>query len=194
MSSAPKTQAFRQVVLPPQRESIPAAVEECLQRTASALFQTETAGKDDLIQAMHAVRQSNSQGKPADLLETLARQFHTDEDQVSAAITSYGERISATLTPNLHAIPFAGKFIAPSAFYENYPDLQRLGSALMAVVIYAEDADAIGTASINPFAAIILGEEIAAAVARRVNVRPLITSVMLDHQSWSQIIRKHFQR
>ncbi|MBX3739619.1 MAG: hypothetical protein KF712_01405 [Akkermansiaceae bacterium] len=194
MSSAPKTQTVRQIILPPQRESLAAAVEECLQRTATALFQTGTAGKDDLIHAMHLVRQSNSHGQPADLLETLARHFHKDEGQVVAAVSSYGERISATLSPNLHVVPFAGKFIAPSTFYENHPDLQRLGAALMAAVIYAEDADAIGTASINPIAAIIFGEEIAAAVARRVNVRPIITSVLLDHQSWTQIIRKHFQR
>lgn len=194
MSSAPKTRTVSQIVLPPQRESLAAAVEECLQRTATALFQTGTAGKDDLIHTMHLVRQSNFHGQPADLLDTLARHLHTDEDQVAAAAASYGERISATLSPNLHVVPFAGRLIAPSTFYENHPDVQRLGAALMAAVIYAEDSDAIGTASINPIAAIILGEEIAAAVARRVNVRPIITSVMLDHQSWTQVIRKHFQR
>ncbi|WAC21565.1 hypothetical protein OVA24_09230 [Luteolibacter sp. SL250] len=194
MSSAPKAQTVSQIALPPQRESLATAVEECLQRTATALFQTGTAGKDDLIHAMHLVRQSNSHGQPADLLDTLARHLHKDEDQVASVVASYGERISATLNPNLHVIPFAGKFIAPSTFYEAYPGIQRLGAALMAAVIYAEDADAIGTASVNPIAAVILGEEIAAAVARRVNVRPIITSVMLDHQSWTQIIRKHFQR
>jgi hypothetical protein len=194
MSSAPKTQAVRQIALPPQRESVAAAVEECLQRTATALFQTGTAGKDDLVQAMQLVRRSNSHGQPADLLETLARHLHQEEESITAAISSYGERISATLSPHLHVVPFAGRLIAPSTFYENYPEVQRLGAALMAAVTYAEDADAIGTASINPISAIILGEEIAAAVTRRVNVHPIITSVLLDHADWTQVIRKHFQR
>lgn len=194
MSSAPKTTAFQQIALPPQREGISASVEECLQRTAAALFQTGSAGKDDLLHALELVRQSHSKGKPADLLETLARYLHTEEPEMAAAVSRYAEQISGTMSPTLHAIPFAGKLIAPSTFYENYPELHQLGNALMAAVIYAEDSDAIGTASINPIAAVILGEEIAALVARRVNVRPVITSVMLDHPSWTQVIRKHFQR
>jgi len=194
MSSAPKAKAVQQIALPPQRESVAAAVEECLQRTATALFQTGTAGKDDLIHAMHLVRQSHSHGTPADLVETLAKHLYSDDAQVAAAVATYGERISSTLTPTLILVPFAGKFITPSAFYENYPDLQKLGSSLMAAVTYAEDADAIGTASINPIASVILGEEISAAVARRVNVNPIVTSVLLEHQSWVTMIRKHFQR
>lgn len=194
MSSAPKSKAVQQIALPPQRESISAAVEECLQQTATALFQTGAAGKDELIHSMNLVRQSGANGKPADLVETLARHLHSDDLQVSAAIANYGERIASTIAPSPQAIPFAGRYIAPATFYESYPELQRLGGALMAAVIYAEDADAIGTASINPIAAVILGEEIAAAVARRVNVRPILSSVILDHQSWSQVIRKHFQR
>lgn len=194
MSSAPKAKPTPQIALPPQREGIPAAVEECLQRTATILFQCEAAGKADLVHAVNLVRQSNAHGQPADLLEILARHLGLEEPQLSAAIASYGEKIAATLTPSTPIIPFAGKFIAPSAFYENFPELQQLGHALMAPVIYAEDSDAIGTAAINPIAAIIMGEEINAAVVRRYNIRPFVTSVLLEYPSWTQIIRKHFQR
>lgn len=194
MSSAPKAKPVQQISLPPQREGIPAAVEECLQRTATVLFQAEAADKADLIHAVNLVRQSNGHGHPADLLEILARHLGHEDPQLSATIAAYGEKIAATMIPSPPIIPFAGKFIAPSGFYESFSELRQLGHALMAPIIYAEDSDAIGTAAINPIAATIMGEEITAAVVRRYNIRPFITSVILEYPSWTEIVRKHFQR
>lgn len=194
MSSAPKAKPVQQITLPPQREGIPAAVEECLQRTATVLFQAEAADKADLIHAVNLARQSNAHGHPADLLEILARHLGHEEPQLSATIASYGEKIASTLIPSPPIIPFAGKLIAPSAFYESFPELRQLGHALMAPITYAEDSDAIGTAAINPIAAIIMGEEIIAAVARRYSIRPFVTSVILEYPSWTETVRKHFQR
>ena len=194
MSSAPKAKPTQQIALPPQREGIPAAVEECLQRSATVLFQHQVAEKADLIHAVNLARQSNSHGHPADLLEILARHLGHEEPEFSRVIASYGEKIAATLIPSPPSIPFAGKFIAPNAFYESFPELRQLGHALMAPVIYAEDSDAIGTAAINPIAAAIMGEEITAAVVRRYNIRPFVTSVILEYPSWTETVRKHFQR
>jgi len=194
MSSAPKAKPLQQVVLPPQRASIGAAVEECLERTATLLLQAGAASKQDLINAITIARQSHARGVPADLLETLCiAQGHTEE-QLPAIIQSFSDKISITLTPSPPMIPFAGKLITPSAFYEAFPDLRQLGAALLGPVIYAEDSDAIGTAALNPVAATIMAEEIMAAVARRYNIRPFVTAVVLDYASWTTITRKHFQR
>lgn len=194
MSSAPKTKAVQQIALPPMRESVSVCVEECLQKTATALFQNGKADKEELIQAMNQVRRSHAEGNPADLIDTLARSRTPDESQLAITVLALSEAVSSTMTPIILTVPFVGKYIAPSAFYERFPQLRKLGKALMAPVTYAEDADAIGTGSINPIAAVILGEEIAAVLAREMNVHPLISSVLLDHAGWLHMVRKHYQR
>ena len=194
MSSAPRATPLQQIVLPPQRAGIAAAVEECFERTATLLLQAGAASKQDLIQALTLARQSHARGKPADLLETLSMTQGHSEEKLPGVIQGLGEKISIALTPSPPMIPFAGKLISPSAFYEAFPDLQQLGHALLSPVIYAEDSDAIGTAALNPLAATIMAEEIMAAVARRYNIRPFVTAVVLDYDSWQNITRKHFQR
>jgi hypothetical protein len=60
-------------------------------------------------------------------------------------------------------------------------------------VIFAEDTDAIGTASVNPVAAAILAAEIEAAVFKRFGIRPFLTVARLDYESWTFLARKHFE-
>jgi hypothetical protein len=60
-------------------------------------------------------------------------------------------------------------------------------------VVYAEDTDAIGTASVNPIAAQILGEEILLAVSKRFGIRPFITCARMEYEPWAFLCRKHFE-
>lgn len=194
MSSAPKAKPTRRIAIPPQRASIAAAVEECLERTATILLHTGAATKEDLIQAVSKARQSNAQGKPVDLLETLARHVNCPEPDVPHAVLTYAEQVAAAVIPSPPLVSFAARYISPSAFYENFPELRQLGHALLSPVIYAEDSDAIGTAALNPVAASIMSEEIMAVVARRYEICPFVSTVMLDYGSWNEIVRKHFHR
>jgi hypothetical protein len=194
MSSAPQAKPAKRIAIPPQRPSIAAAVEECLERTATILLHCGAATKEDLIQAISKARQSNSEGKPADLLETLARQVNCPEPDIPQAILTYAEQVASAVIPSPPLVSFAARYIAPSAFYENFPELKKLGNALLSPVIYAEDSDAIGTAALNPVAASIMSEEIMAVVARRRNICPFVSTVSLDYASWNEIVRKHFHR
>ena len=60
-------------------------------------------------------------------------------------------------------------------------------------MIYAEDTDAIGTASVNPVASAILAEEIRTTVFKRFGIRPFVTIARLDYESWTFLTRKHFE-
>jgi hypothetical protein len=60
-------------------------------------------------------------------------------------------------------------------------------------VIFAEDTDTIGTASVNPMAAAILAEEIRNAVYKRVGITPFVTIARLEYESWTFLTRKHFE-
>jgi len=127
------------------------------------------------------------------LIEELARIQGHDEEHLSPAILELGNKAAQTMSPNPPLVPFAGKLIAPSAFYDSFDQIHKLARLLLSPVIYAEDTDSIGTASVNPVAASILAAEIESAVFKRFGIRPFITIARLDYESWTFLTRKHFE-
>jgi hypothetical protein len=167
--------------------------ELCLQHTAGALHEARAATPAEVSQAVSIAREFHVQERPSDLIEVLARVQGHGEEHLSAAILDLGNKVAATLNPYSPLIPFAGKLIAPSAFYDSFEHIHRLARALLSPVIYAEDTDAIGTASANPVACAILAEEIRATVLKRFGIRPFVTTARLDYESWAFLSRKHFE-
>lgn len=168
-------------------------VEACFVKTAEALSAAGAAGDSQIFEALSKVRESQAKGVPSDLLETLARILGHDEERIGAAILTLSDAVASTLNPSPSAIPFASKLIAPSAFYDSFEAMHDLGKMLLSPVIYAEDTDAIGTGSINPIAAQMLGEEIHYAVGKRFGIRPFMTTARMEYESWAFLCRKHFE-
>jgi hypothetical protein len=162
-------------------------------RTAEALHDARAASVTEINQAIAMARESHALGKPADLLETLARIQGHDEEHLSPAILELGNKVAQTRTPYPPLVPFAGKLIAPSAFYDSFDQIHKLARLLLSPVVFAEDTDAIGTASVNPIAAAILAAEIESAVFKRFGIRPFLTVARLDYESWTFLTRKHFE-
>ncbi len=168
-------------------------VEACYVRTAEALSATGAATDAQLREALAMVRDSMDMGKPLDLLDSLARVQGHEEERIGAALLVLSKAVASTMKPSPASIPFAGKLIAPSAFYDSFDTMHELGKLLLAPVIFAEDTDAIGTGSVNPIAAQLLGEEIQNAAAQRFNIRPFLTVTCMEYESWTFLCRKHFE-
>jgi hypothetical protein len=168
-------------------------VENCLIRTADALHELRAVTTAEIHQGIAAVRKSQAEGVPADLLEQICRIQGHGEEHLSQAIMELGNKVAFALTPYTPLVPFAGKLIAPSAFYESFDHIHKIARLLLSPVIYVEDTDAIGTASINPFAAAILAQEIQSTVVKRFGIRPFVTVARLDYESWAFLTRKHFE-
>jgi hypothetical protein len=168
-------------------------VEQCMLRTADALHDMRAVSTTEIHQGIAAVRKSHAQGVPTDLLEQICRLQGHGEEHLSQAIMELGNKAAFALTPYTPLVPFAGKLIAPSAFYESFDQIHKIARLLLSPVIYAEDTDAIGTASINPFAAAILANEIQNTVVKRFGIRPFVTIARLDYESWAFLTRKHFE-
>jgi hypothetical protein len=170
-------------------------VEDCLQRTAGILHENRLATPAELSQGVSNAREAHAEGKPADFLEMIARiQGHGHEENLGKSILELGHIVASSVAPYAPHVPFAGKLITPSAFYETYPELYRLASALRSPVVYAEDNDSIGTASINPIASEMLAEQIRQMVHQKTGIRPFVTIARLDYDSWAFVCRKHFDR
>jgi len=167
--------------------------ELCLDQTSAALHEARAASPAELSKAIANARVFHARGIPADLLETLARVKGHAEEHLGPIILQLGNKVAATLSPSPPHIPFAGKLIAPSAFYDSFDQIHALARILLSPVIYAEDTDAIGTASVNPVASLILAEEIRTIVFKRVGIRPFTTVARLDYESWTFLTRKHFE-
>ncbi|MEP2775208.1 MAG: hypothetical protein ABJQ29_02080 [Luteolibacter sp.] len=168
-------------------------VEACYVRTAEALNASGAASDNDLYKALSKVREGQEKSNPMDLLETLARVMGHDEERLGAAVQLLSDAVASTLSPVPPSIPFASKLIAPSAFYDSYDSMHQLGRKLLTPVVYAEDTDAIGTASINPIASLILAEQIHHTVAKRFGIRPFMTAARMEYESWAFLCRKHFE-
>lgn len=167
--------------------------ELCLEQTAAAVHESRAASPTELNQAMNAARDFHMEDKPADLIEILARVQGHEEEQIGPAILELADKIASTLNPSPHEIPFCSKLIAPSAFYDSFDRIHQIARVLLSPVIFAEDTDAIGTASINPIATTLLSEEIAASVHKRFGIRPFLTIARLNYENWSFLTRKHFE-
>ncbi len=167
--------------------------EQCLQQTAKALQEVRVATPIEIAQAVARCREEHFRQRPSDLLESLARVQGHDEEHISRVILGFGDQVANTLTPYAPYLPFAGKLMSPSAFYESFEIVQKTARVLLTPVIFAEDKDAIGVASVNPVAAALLAEEIRNAVHKRFGIRSFVTVARLDYEGWTFLTRKHFE-
>ncbi|BCU78235.1 hypothetical protein [Luteolibacter sp. LG18] len=165
---------------------------ECARRTAEALRSTGAATDAQISAAFTQANNALSEDRPVELLECVARAQGYDEEFLGPVIGSLSEAVASTLSPAPPLIPFAGKLIAPSAFYESFESLHKLARVLLSPVIFAEDTDAVGVASINPIAALLMSEEVLTAVDRRFDIKPFLTVARMDYESWTFLTRKHF--
>lgn len=193
MQSTSPFQAILEPPATPKYGDVWDFAEECLLKTADALQECRTATPLEISQGIATAREFHAAGTPSDLLEVIARIQGHGEEHLGQAILELGNKVAGTLSPYAPLIPFAGKLIAPSAFYDSFDHVHMTARALLSPVIYAEDTDAIGTASANPIASAILAEEIRHNVFKRFGIRPFVTIARLDYESWTFLTRKHFE-
>jgi len=187
---SPPVEATPQVL---SHSNIGELVEACIGQTAEALAQTRAACQGDVLDAVETVRKAHAQGRPQDLMAAVALLQGQDEPDLGALVEALGNRVASTLNPSPHLIPFAGRLIAPSGFYESFEQIHKLARALLVPVIFAEEAGSIGVGSVNPIAGAILAWKIQELVARRFDIRPFVTVTRLDYESWTYLTHRHFE-
>jgi len=168
-------------------------LDACIKQTAEALARSNAASQTDILHAIEAVRNAHTHNQPLDLIEAVARTHGHQEEHLGGFVRQLGDKLASTLNPTPPIIPFAGKLIAPSAFYESFVPIHKLARSLLTPVIFVEDTDAIGVASVNPIAATLFAEKIQEAVARRFEIRPFLTIVRIEYEAWSFLTHKHFE-
>lgn len=165
---------------------------ECLDLTIAAFEDSKVASGEEIARVRLRFGHALKAEEPVDVIHLLARIQGTEEERMGIETARISHAVAGVISPSPPLIPFAGKLMAPSSFYEAYTQLHELARALLSPVIYAEDTDSIGTGALNPIAARIMGKEIGAAVNRRFGIKPFTTAVRTDYDSWTFLSRKHF--
>ncbi|TAE77357.1 MAG: hypothetical protein EAZ65_02505 [Verrucomicrobia bacterium] len=164
----------------------------CLEQSIDAIEAAGIADATEIARTRLHYERAISEERPLDILEILARVQGAEEEHIGSETARIAHAISGVIHPTPPMIPFAGKLIAPTAFYESFPFLLATAKLLLSPVIYAEDTDAVGTGSLNPIAARLMAEEIVAVTHDRFGIKPFVTAVRMDYESWSFLTRKHF--
>lgn len=165
----------------------------CMEQTIQAIQATGIASSTEISRTQVVFERSVTQEEPLDLLEILARVQGAEEEHIGIEVARISHAVTQVIHPAPPLVPFAGKLMAPSAFYESFEHLHKVARALLSPVLYAEDTDAIGTGALNPIASRIMAEEILTTVDRRFAIKPFVSAVRMDYESWSFLTRKHFE-
>jgi hypothetical protein len=176
----------------PNEDSTATSLALCDDLTFRALIDSGAASAEECRQAAETCRISRGSGIRIDPLLAVATVQSKDREPSPEEITLLAESTAATLSQAPPLIPFAGQLIIPYAFYETFPRVHRLAADLLAPVIYSEDADSLGIASVNPLAAKVMADAASAAVKQQMGTTPFLTVVRMDPESWNAACRKHF--
>ncbi|MEP4078730.1 hypothetical protein [Haloferula sp.] len=172
--------------------SIEDCLTECLELTIEAFENSKIASGEEIARVRLRFGHAVTAEEPVDIIHLLARLQGTEEERMGIETARISHAVASVISPSPPLIPFAGKLMAPSSFYEAYTQLHELARGLLSPVIYAEDTDSIGTGALNPIAARIMADEIQSAVSKRFGINPFTTAVRTDYDSWTFLSRKHF--
>ncbi len=166
----------------------------CMERTANALFDSGAATQKEIHSAAYRCYEALDLLQHAELIEQVARVQGAGEENISEAVAALSYRLAETMEDPPALVPFAAKLIVPNTFYASHPEILRACHSLLCPVVYAEDTDAVGVASINPVATVIAAEKIREIVFAATGIRPFVTTALVTCKGWRFLIRKHFER
>ncbi len=177
----------------PVAQEVPILLEHALIRNLAILQQHNLASAEDCSQVAAIVRGNWEKGKGSDPIDVLARLRSGDGNMLDTSVEMIAAKVASSLSFIPTRVPFAGRLIPPTSFYEKYPQITQLARLMKVPVSYTEDLDVIGIASVNPFFANTLAEAISGELRATSPVKPIMSAVRLDYIGWVKMCEKHFK-
>ena len=174
-------------------QEVPIALEHALIRTLAMMQQHNLASAEDCSQVAAKVRRNWEAGKGSDPIDCLARLRAGGGDMLDASVEMISAKMAHTLPFVPTRIPFAGRLIPPTSFYEKHPDMELLCRLMLVPVAYAEDLDILAVATINPYFADATSAAIVEYAKALSGIRPIISVIRLDYVGWAKMCQKHFR-
>ena len=164
----------------------------CLEHTCSLLLNFQMATEEE-VQTMAARGQMpRGEKRPVDPLEFLASARVDDMDKLSGELESIGRRVARGLDEALVLVPFAHRLPTPSAFYQSHQAIREECQSILTPVLFNEETEVIGLGSINPVSLELGARMIRANLGKLTGTQPIISKVLLSHDSWVSLCEKQF--
>lgn len=131
-------------------------------------------------------------GRQIDVLEALVYVRAGDGADMRAMTEDLAYITSLYLSPSPILVPFIPSMMPPSPFYEKWPALFELAKTLLCPVVYAEENEVFGVASMNSVAADLMATEMSNFLQHSSGAKPFISVTRIDHRGWENILHHHF--
>ncbi|NNC88140.1 MAG: hypothetical protein HKN82_06730 [Akkermansiaceae bacterium] len=164
----------------------------CLERTCQSLQQFELATEEEVRQLYSHGSAALAGPRPWDPLEFVAALRVSEPDARPVEVERLGRGLAAAAGQALTLIPFAARIPTPSSFYDDHADLRLQCHQLLVPILYAEEMEVVGIASINPVALDLAEQFVVADIHSRTGNNPLISKLLLHHDSWMSLCQKQF--
>ncbi len=165
----------------------------CLERTYMVLREQGLATPDELRRLASVGQEPRGEDRQMDPLELLVSFRFSDDDQQATEIERMGRAIGQMLGQSLVLVPFANRFPTPTAFFDTFPSLHAVCHDTMTAIVFAEECEVVGIASINPVALMILEEHLSQCMNEITGTNPIVTRMLAPHDVWESICRKQLE-
>ena len=165
---------------------------ECLSQTCRVLDDHALATPAELKELAHHGHGPLQGPRPWDPLEFLAALRTRDPDARAQEVERLGRSLSQSLGQPLTLVPFASKMPTPSAFYDLNDSLLLECRKLMTPVLFAEESEVIGIASINPVALRLSARTVMQFIADKTGTTPVVSTLLLHHEGWISLCQQQF--
>ena len=164
----------------------------CLDQTTKLLQEQDLATPAELHQLREHGLAPLQGPRPWDPLEFLAALRVGDPDARPLEVEQLGRALSQTMGQQLALVPFASRMPTPSAFYDLHENLLVECRRVMTPILYAEESESIGVASINPVALGIAAEIIMRTLGEKTGTTPIVSRILLHHDGWMSLCQQQF--
>ena len=165
---------------------------ECLSQTCRVLDDHALATPAELKELAHHGHGPLQGPRPWDPLEFLAALRTRDPDARAQEVERLGRSLSQSLGQPLTLVPFASKMPTPSAFYDLNDSLLLECRKLLTPVLFAEESEVIGIASINPVALRLSARTVMQFIADKTGTTPVVSTLLLHHEGWISLCQQQF--
>ena len=164
----------------------------CLEHTCSVLLNFQLATEEEVHAVAGRGQSPRGEARTVDPLEFLASDRAAEPEFVSAELEKVGRQLARGLGDNLVLAPFANRLPTPSAFYQSHQTVREGCQRIMTPVLFNEEAEVIGIGSVNPVALEIGARMIRTTLGKLTGTQPIISKMLLNHESWIALCEKQF--
>ena len=132
-------------------------------------------------------------GDPISLLANQMEIVDASQFPANKQVEKIGNMINNTIMTRLRNISFVSKYTIPSSFYESNQYIYEIAKELQTPISYAEGAEVLGIATINPIAGVVMKEKLTHFIKDQYNMTPFIHINLISLSDWFVMCDRHFQ-